>query len=236
MLGRFGNAIRGRSLVEILALVAKNLLHMGQELTPRARQLREQDRSFDELWGTDTTGIRELGSLDISVERARHGVRYQPSDAENLLMILDELDLTFSDYIFIDYGCGKGRIILAASQLPFRKVYGIEISEELAAIAINNRKVFSTKAKQMAPISVVCIDAVEFEPPRENLVVYLYNPFDRTVMKEVVANLEQMLERGKLRILVVYVDPQCPEVFDRSGIWTTQTLHGVRVMSANGSA
>src|ERR1700719_3166712 len=41
-------------------------------------------------------------------------------------------------YTFVDIGAGKGRALLLAAELPFRKVIGVELSEELARIAQKN--------------------------------------------------------------------------------------------------
>src|SRR3990172_4635695 len=50
-------------------------------------------------------------------------------------------------YSFVDIGAGKGRALLLASELPFRKVIGVELSAELAAIAQDNAKRWSHAMK-----------------------------------------------------------------------------------------
>ena len=69
-------------------------------------------------------------------------MRYQASDDENLALILDELQLPYADYSFIDFGCGKGRIVLTAALRDFRKIYSIEFSVELSSVARNNVEIF----------------------------------------------------------------------------------------------
>src|ERR1700752_1632972 len=41
-------------------------------------------------------------------------------------------------FSFVDVGAGKGRALLLASELPFRKVIGVELSKPLAQIAAQN--------------------------------------------------------------------------------------------------
>jgi predicted RNA methylase len=47
-------------------------------------------------------------------------------------------------FSFVDFGSGKGRVLLVASHYPFREVVGVEFSPELQKIAEGNIR--STKA------------------------------------------------------------------------------------------
>ncbi|MGH7097851.1 MAG: hypothetical protein ACREE4_09370 [Stellaceae bacterium] len=49
--------------------------------------------------------------------------------------ILADLPADVSDYVFVDYGSGKGRVILMASRRRFREVIGVEFVEPLHIIA-----------------------------------------------------------------------------------------------------
>lgn len=232
MFWRLLRALRGRRLGEIVVLAAKNVVHLGLQATPRARRVRAQDRAFDQRWGTDTSGTRNLGSLKVDSDRARHGVRYQASDDEALRSILDEMAIPYPDYTFIDFGCGKGRIVLAASLYEFKRVVGVDFSDELVSIAKQNIDIFRRKAPPKAPMEIVCTDAADFAIPSGNLLAYFYNPFDATVMAQVVTNLETALDGEKREILAIYVDPRCIEVFEKSGSWTKRVVQQTQVFSA----
>jgi tRNA1(Val) A37 N6-methylase TrmN6 len=80
-------------------------------------------------------------------------------------------------YSFVDVGAGKGRALLLAAGLPFRKIVGVELSEELARIAQRNIARWNRAARPKARIHVVQQDAAKFRWPRTPLLVYLYNPF-----------------------------------------------------------
>ena len=49
--------------------------------------------------------------------------------------------------VFLDLGAGKGRMLLAASRYPFRRVIGVELSDRLAAIARSNVAAFRLRAR-----------------------------------------------------------------------------------------
>ena len=59
---------------------------------------------------------------------------------------------------FVDFGSGKGRAILVASRLPFRKVIGVEYSEPLTKIAQENISIFR-KHHTICDIEAVWADA-----------------------------------------------------------------------------
>jgi cyclopropane fatty-acyl-phospholipid synthase-like methyltransferase len=51
---------------------------------------------------------------------------------------LDRLQLDPRDFVFVDLGSGKGRVILRAATRPFRRVEGVEFSEPLHRVALRN--------------------------------------------------------------------------------------------------
>ncbi len=232
MISRLSNALKGRSVGEIAFLIGKNLIYPIQKLTPHARRARARDRIFDQTWGTDTSAKVNLSELKVDRDLARHGVRYQASDSDWLLAILDSLSLPLADFSFVDFGSGKGRIVLTASLRPFREIYGVEFSPELVAVAEGNLEIFARRNTGMAPVKIVCCDAAAFELPPGNLVCYFYNPFDEHVMAKVVAKLEAALEGGERDIRVIYHDPVCRHLFDASGLWTANELEGTLIFSS----
>jgi SAM-dependent methyltransferase len=68
---------------------------------------------------------------------------------------------TLGEYTFIDFGCGKGRAALLASELGFREVVGVELNTKLADIAQTNVTKWNSRGKAKSPIRIVCGDALE---------------------------------------------------------------------------
>jgi SAM-dependent methyltransferase len=216
-----------------LDLIGKNILYSVRGLTPAARAERAREVEFDRQWGTWTTGFREISSLDIPAGLARDAVQYEPSDCTQLHRRLDGLGISYPSTSFIDFGCGMGRPLLVASQLPFRKVVGVDISAELIEIAARNVKIIRRKLPVMPPIELVLNDAGAFEPPAGDLVCYLYNPFGISVLRRVVVNLEAALARGPRKLDVIYVNPVHLKAFAGTG-WLNRTDEkGVAVLSAD---
>jgi hypothetical protein len=71
------------------------------------------------------------------------------------------------------------------------------------------------------PIQVILGDAADFDPPREPLVIYLYNPFGREVITKVLENLRASLSEYPRSCWIVYVNPVHHELFDESEFLVT---------------
>src|SRR6185503_4959033 len=81
------------------------------------RQLR--DRLFDFRYQVHTAGDQNLDGLRVLGRNLQHGLRYEVSNPRTVRLILECLPIEdFSDYTFLDYGSGKGRVLLMASEFP----------------------------------------------------------------------------------------------------------------------
>src|SRR5215469_8659665 len=74
---------------------------------------------FDLESGTDTGGILPLWKLDVDSPNSAFGVRYQPSNEEEVRETVSFLSEDPGNLVFVDLGCGKGRALLVAAKLGF---------------------------------------------------------------------------------------------------------------------
>jgi tRNA G46 methylase TrmB len=84
-----------------------------------------------------------------------------------------------AEYTFIDVGCGKGRMLLIASELPFRKVVGIELNEDLESRAAKNAEAWRRMGKSRTSIEVLQQDATEMVRPEGHCLFISTIPSDR---------------------------------------------------------
>ena len=200
-------------------LVIYNIRYFATRWMRAGALVDTADREFDEFFGTDTSDIHEVGSLDVPSSNVRHAVRYQPTDTGLFRRIMQGLDIEFNGYEFIDFGSGKGRVLLLASDYPFRRITGVEFSPELQRIAQRNIAIYRNPARNCQDVTSVCCDATEFCIPVKPLVCFFYNPFGADVMRKVVSNIEDSLRTESRDAYVVYVDPVHKDVFESSGLW-----------------
>ena len=89
---------------------------------------------FDQIHGVETSGLIAAGNLITGHPNDSHVTAYYgvaPSILRTLIACWRDTPPPhpIHSYTFIDYGAGKGRAMLVASELPFRKVIGIELNQ-----------------------------------------------------------------------------------------------------------
>ena len=194
-----------------MRLVFKNIAYQLSRMHRNA-----QDESFDVAYGTDTSAIREVGSLDITSPNALHAFRYQPSSDVLVRNAIARLEIEPAEFSFIDFGSGKGRVLMIAAEYPFKQVIGVEFSPELNEIARQNIVRLPSSRKQAGDIVTLCCDAAEFDPPPGGLVCYFYNPFDAAVVGPIADRLAGRAA-ADYRTIIIYVDPRHRDLFERTG-------------------
>ncbi|MGH7054543.1 MAG: class I SAM-dependent methyltransferase [Stellaceae bacterium] len=191
-LKRIANAWRRHGPWRFVRLALYNVA-----LWPRGRARDAEPSSFDALPGIETSGIREVGSLDIESANARHAFRYQPSTEGLVRRAIATLAIDPPGFSFIDFGSGKGRVLLVAADYPFKQVIGIELSQEMHEIALRNIACLPAHLNKAGLISCVCGNAAEFMLPESDLIGYFYNPFGPAVLGP-IAEAAALVDIGRL--------------------------------------
>ena len=205
-----------------LKRVASRLL----ELTPGRRRLRrmkdEKDRDFDSRYGVDTGGIIQLNQLRIDGTTWEYGVPYWAIDPDHFARLIGALAIHHEDFTFVDFGSGKGRALLLASEFPFKKVIGVEFSPELDSVARQNVRNFHSDRQQCREIGLaVYIDTLEYPLPEGPGVYYFYNPFEKEIMQGMAARIGQSYRERPAQIYVLYANPQHSDIWERAGCFHT---------------
>jgi SAM-dependent methyltransferase len=120
--------------------------------------------------------------------------------------------------VFLDLGCGMGRIVLeAALRYPFARVEGVELAPRLAAIA---REVLRRNQHRLRcrGWKIVTSDVLDYCVADDVTIAYLYDPFTGPIFDAAIERLEASVERRPRRLRVVYVVPQESERLQRAGV------------------
>jgi hypothetical protein len=185
----------------------------------RGRIAARQAKAFDARYGTDTVRRLPVASMrDVPEALAAHAVHYEastiPKLKQALAAVVQALGTRLPAFAFLDVGSGKGLVVMQASRHPFREVVGLEMAPELHAIAERNAVRFAAAHPDAAPMRFVHGDALTCAFPQGPLVVYLYNPFDATILAPFAARLEGAVSTER-DVVVAYVNPVHREIFDR---------------------
>lgn len=168
--------------------------------------LSQKVRSFisEQYLGIDTTGF-----VDPTVQ---WGVHYTPLPYHIIQRILARLALQPHD-VFVDIGCGKGRVVCCVCRLSVRRVVGIEVNQELLNQANTNAQRMRQKK---SPFEGLALPAEDYDYA-DATVIYLYNPFDRPIMDKVFARLDDSYHRSPRPLRVAYANCLHEEALRRTG-------------------
>lgn len=153
-----------------------------------------------------------LGHIDLKVdpteavtERTHY---YADSGGLAFDRIMSNFRISPSDAI-VDFGCGKGGILISLSKYPFSRITGVEISPDLVEIARSN-----INKLKIENVDVQCCDAADFKQLAEYNYFYFFDPFPCVVMADVLSNIEQSLTDKPRRVTIIYLNPNCHELIE----------------------
>ncbi|ELX11731.1 hypothetical protein Jab_1c03170 [Janthinobacterium sp. HH01] len=173
---------------------------------------------FDRRHGVDTQIDVHLSELNIDSPNKQHGNRYHATPPVSFRRVLKKLKVNLADYTFIDFGSGKGRTLLMASDFPFKRIIGVEFGEQLHRHAVANIQRY--KARHDTHIQSLNVDATQFPLPDGPLILYFFNPFDEIVLRQVLANIRQAAAASNRKIFILYLYLQNEEVLQESGAFS----------------
>jgi Methyltransferase domain len=184
----------------------RGVRHIGRvcALAVRGRLMAAADRRREAPFGVSSEGRVELRELAIDSESRALGFPYVPSPGLLVDTLLRNIEEDLSRFCFIDFGSGKGRVLLVASHYPFREVVGVEFSPALHEIAQDNIRKYRSPARRCQNVRSVCADAARFALPEQACVLYFNNPFAGPIFACVLRNIQVLHERAHCKIHVLY--------------------------------
>lgn len=227
---------------EKLRLLLNNVEMFGLGQTLRHVLVYLLNRSaddFDQKHGVSTSGdVLDLHNEISDAEALDNAHNYEPTQERVMRHLLRhvEAELTPSELSFVDLGCGKGRALLMASELPFAQLIGVELSPALCAAAERNVALYGAR-RGGRPVSsrirICCEDATRFEFPRTDLLVYMFNPFGGPVFRAVLERLVQFQLEHRRRVHVALSNPALDYVLETHRAFAKE--HEFQVIRAGNS-
>jgi hypothetical protein len=163
-----------------------------------------RSEAWDRAAGVQTVEVAEPSTLTVEAGSAEEGFTYAATSPRLARAWLDALEIPLPLFTLVDLGSGRGRVLLLASERPFRRVLGVEFAAELHASALDNIRRFPPERMRCTDVSSIYGDAASFAFPLDPLVIYFNNPFSEQVMTGVLENLAGSYAREPRPIVVVY--------------------------------
>ncbi|RQO64812.1 hypothetical protein DBR43_31525 [Pedobacter sp. KBW06] len=189
----------------------------AKELAHENSKRRENEDQFDQQYGTLTSTIIEQYELpeNINLDRFVNAYRYSPSPVNIVkaaMQLLKEHNIDYNKYSFFDIGSGLGRNLLIASEYPFQTITGIEISSYLTEIAKDNLDKYHSTTQKCKDIRLECTDILAYSFPKENMILYLWEPFTTDVSDPFIENLSRFIRETGITVHLIFLGAVFPAV------------------------
>lgn len=166
-----------------------------------------QSHLFDLVHGTDTCATISQEQYIAKPTSFEDGTFYFASWTSEILnsfnVVRKLLGSAFSQYTFIDVGCGKGKVPLVWQREMAKagiasNVIGVDYYAPLITIAEQNHLKLFTGTGQFHVADAATYDFSEFG---RKLIIYLYNPFNDVILGRLTRNLDNVTA------IVIYNNP-----------------------------
>jgi SAM-dependent methyltransferase len=195
-----------------------------------------QERRLDRKFGIETAAA-ETGYLsDVPSPNRDFAVPYEAIQLDkfhDMISAVRRLVGRISKYHFVDLGSGKARALIYAAESGFCHCTGVEFSAELHAVAEKNVEAYRQATKSTCRFSLHCMDAVDFEFPDNDMVLFMYNPFSSEVMQPVAARLRDFVEKSDRDLFLLYRNPTCSDDFRALGLTRLESNESFQIYRAN---
>ena len=166
----------------------------------------------DRRRGTDTSRIVDLATAGVHTDGR---IPYVPSGWRSLPGALRHIPVNDDD-VFLDLGCGKGRVVLQAAERPFKRVIGVELSPELIAVAQENLHAVRDKLR-CQNVELIVADITTWSIPDDVTILYAYNPVRGELFQAAMNAMIASYDRNPRSLYLLYRYPREHDALAASG-------------------
>jgi ribosomal protein L11 methylase PrmA len=169
----------------------------------------------EKKYGLDTIRLNNLKNQTLKGNR-EDAEQYQGANYFLLEQVFEKIRSIHANDSIIDFGCGKGRVLVVASYYGFNTLTGIDFSKELC---IEARKTIGTVQQKFPEkiYNIIYANAAEYEIGESANVFFFFNPFNEKVMLAVVKNILLSINKKPRKIYIIYLNPVHKGIFMSAG-------------------
>lgn len=140
-----------------------------------------------------------------------------------LFMFLKKEGLINSKEVFVDIGCGKGRILLMAILAGLKHVVGVDVDGNVLNVANKNLNKFMS---QIDSSTLFEGDILSYKPTNETI-FYLYFPFSHDKARALLNNIKDSLIENPRKIRLILRVNRYEDVLKDNADWLVPRETGV---------
>ena len=210
-----------------LARLRKNLARRltSQALTRDYRRLllfahrHGPDRAIEQHCFVSTSEHIPLSIVRVPHQLRRSGHDYRPTPRLVFEWAMEMLPDPVERHEFIDYGAGRGRVLLMASNHPFEKITGAEIAEELSSDCQLNIAQYPRSLMKCRDVSCEHLSALRLPIPEQETVFFFNNPFSQSMFERVIAQIVRSYKQDPRPLFVICIDIEADEMMEDTGVF-----------------
>lgn len=108
--------------------------------------------------------------------------------------------------VLIDVGCGKGKVLLVASDFEFKRIVGIDLNKKLLSTCRKNINNYKNLKEKKNLIKLEQINALKYNITNEN-VFYFFDPFSQKILDKFLKKILQSFKKNKRIIYLIFANP-----------------------------
>jgi SAM-dependent methyltransferase len=178
----------------------------ARKLARRAAALAEraQQKAFDAFFGVSTSGT-DITTADSLFVTGGDSTAYGGCQWLSVRSALSKLSPSDRE-TFVDIGAGKGKAVLIAARLGYRRALGVELDAGLAAQGQQNIELARPRLKA-AQTEVLNVDALTWSIPDDVSVIFMLCPFLGDTFHRVAGAIIDAYDSAPRPLHIVYAKP-----------------------------
>jgi hypothetical protein len=177
------------------------------------------DKGIEKLFFAPTAPAVALAELSLKGDNGAQGHDYKPTPKLVFDWALAGAPEDFSRFSFVDYGAGKGRVLLLAAQHPFAAVGGIEFAVELHDDATMNIAQFPRSNMKCRKVECVLDDAINLGTLPGEAIHYFFDAFSGAAFAEVLRGIVASYREHPRRLYLILIDQEGGRLAEESGVF-----------------
>src|SRR5258708_7681217 len=176
--------------------------------TYRQKKHARENQMFGRLPRVDTATELSLEAAGVPLaDVARGNGVYRALTQDVFRAAMDAVKIDARAFTFVDIGSGKGKVLLMASDLPFKRIIGIEYALGLHEVAVRNVATYRSESQQCTEIEALYGDGLAYTPPPGPLVLFVFNALAAEFMRAFLKRLDQEAAAQEGRpVLLIYTN------------------------------
>lgn len=159
--------------------------------------------AYDRLLGVSTAGY--LLTEDCVLSTGGDNAHYEGCQWLPVRRALKKLAPNRSD-VFVDLGAGRGKALLIAGRLPYKRVVGVEIDESLSQCARANIENVQSRLRAQE-VTCKTSNVLDWAIPDDVSIIFMFNPFIDQTFHTVLDRVFESYDRQPRTVHIVYAYP-----------------------------